>query len=236
MGSSASSPLIGISTYLERSRFGVWDVPAAVLARGYLDGVVHAGGTPVLLPLVGDWEPAHLSNLDGLIIAGGADIDPSCYDADRDPSTGPAREDRDASEWKLIDLAFKLRIPLLGVCRGMQLLNVVLGGTLHQHLPDRTGTDDHLPRPGTFGRVPVTVAPGSTLAAVVGERVEVHCHHHQSIDRLGDELVAVAWAADGTVEGIELPGEPFLVGVQWHPEEDGVDRRLFEALVGEGRA
>ena len=236
MGSSASSPLIGISSYLEPTRFGVWDTPSAVLPRGYLDGVVHAGGTPVLLPPVGDWEPGHLSNLDGLVIAGGADIDPSCYDADRDEATGPARPDRDSSEWKLINLAFKLRIPLLGVCRGMQLLNVVLGGTLHQHLPDRTGTDDHLPKPGNFGRVPVTVAPDSTLAAVVGERVEVHCHHHQAIDRLGDELVAVAWAPDGTIEGIELPEAPFAVGVQWHPEEDGVDRRLFEALVWEGRA
>jgi putative glutamine amidotransferase len=236
VASSASSPLIGISSYLEQTRFGVWDVPSAVLPRGYLDGVIHAGGTPVLLPPVGDWEPGHLSNLDGLVIAGGADIDPSCYDAGRDGATGPARPDRDSSEWDLINLAFKLRIPLLGVCRGMQLLNVVLGGTLHQHLPDRTGTDDHLPAPGTFGRVPVTVAPGSRLGGILGERVEVHCHHHQSIDRLGDELVAVAWAADGTIEGIELPAAPFALGVQWHPEEDGIDRRLFEALVEMGSA
>jgi putative glutamine amidotransferase len=236
VASSACSPLIGISSYLERARFGVWDTPSAVLPGGYLDGVVHAGGTPVLLPPVGDWEPGHLSNLDGLIIAGGADVDPSCYDADRNPATGPARVDRDTSEWKLINLAFKMRIPLLGICRGMQLLNVVLGGTLHQHLPDVTGTDAHLPEPGTFGRVPVTVAPDSGLAAVLGEGVEVHCHHHQSIDRLGDDLVAVAWAADGTIEGIELPGAPFALGVQWHPEEDGIDRRLFEALVEEGTA
>jgi putative glutamine amidotransferase len=235
VASSGSSPLIGVSCYLERASFGVWDIPSAVLPRGYLDGVVAAGGMPVLLPPVGDWEPGHLSNLDGLIIAGGADIDPSCYDAVRDPATGPARPDRDGSEWALLDLAAKLGIPLLGVCRGMQLLNVVLGGTLHQHVPDRTGTTDHLPAPGTFGRVPVTVAAGSRLAGIIGERVEVHCHHHQAIDRLGGELVAVARADDGIVEGIELPGEVFCVGVQWHPEEDGVDRRLFEALVGEAR-
>ncbi|HEY0454556.1 gamma-glutamyl-gamma-aminobutyrate hydrolase family protein [Actinophytocola sp.] len=233
MASSASSPLIGISSYLEQTRFGVWDVPAAVLPRGYLDGVVHAGGTPVLLPPVGEWEAGHLSNMDGLVIAGGADVDPSCYDATREPATGPARPDRDGSEWALINLAFKLGIPLLGVCRGMQLLNVVLGGTLHQHVPDLTDNTDHLPTPGRYGRVPVNVAAGSRLAGIVGERIEVHCHHHQAIDRLGDELEAVAWAADGTVEGVELPGETFAVGVQWHPEEDGVDRRLFEALVGE---
>jgi len=233
VASSACSPLIGISCYLEQTRFGVWDVPSAVLPGGYLDSVVDAGGTPVVLPPVGGWEAAHLSNLDGLIIAGGADIDPSCYDADRHPETGPARPDRDESEWALINLAFKLRIPLLGVCRGMQLMNVVLGGTLHQHLPEHAGTADHLPVPGTFGRVPVTVAADSRLAEVVGPRVEVHCHHHQAIDRLGDDVRAVAWAADGTVEGIELTGDVFAVGVQWHPEEDGMDRRLFEALVGE---
>lgn len=233
MASSASRPLIGISTYLEPARFGVWDTPSAVLPRGYLDGVVHAGGTPVLLPPVGDWEPGHLSNLDGLMIAGGADIDPSCYDAERGRATGPPRPDRDEHEWELINLAFKLRLPLLGVCRGMQLLNVVLGGTLQQHLPDRIGTAEHLPEPGGFGRVPVRVEPDSRLAQIIGEQVEVQCHHHQAIDRLGDELRAVAWAQDGTVEGIELPGEIFAVGVQWHPEVDGVDRRLFEALVGE---
>ncbi len=236
MGSSASSPLIGISSYLEPARFGVWDVPSALLPRGYLDGVTHAGGTPVVLPPVGDWEPAHLSTLDGLIIAGGADIDPSWYDADRHPATGPARPDRDSSEWELIGLAVKLGIPLLGVCRGMQLLNVVLGGTLHQHVPDRTGAADHLPEPGTYGRVEVRTAAGSRLAGILGARAEVHCHHHQAVDVLGGDLAAVAWAADGTVEGVELPGETFAVGVQWHPEEDGVDRRLFEALVGEARA
>jgi putative glutamine amidotransferase len=239
VASSASRPLVGVSTYLERTRFGVWDTPSAVLPAGYLDGIVRAGGMPVLLPPVEGWEPDHLSNLDGLIIAGGADVDPSCYAAGREPATGPARPDRDESESELVNLAVKLGIPLLGVCRGMQLLNVVLGGTLHQHLPDRTGTTDHLPAPGTFGRVPVTVAAGSRLAATVGERVEAACHHHQAIDRLGDGVRAVAWADDGTVEGIEVPGEVFAVGVQWHPEVgrdgDDTDRLLFEALVREAR-
>ncbi len=209
MASSASSPLIGISTYLERSRFGVWDIPAAVLPKGYLDGVIHAGGTPVLLPPVDSWTEAHLSRMDGLIIAGGADIDPSRYAATRAAATGPARPDRDGSEWTLIELALRLSVPLMGVCRGMQLLNVVLGGTLHQHLPDEVGSTEHNPRPGVFGRVPVKVAAGSRLAEIVGDRVEVHCHHHQAVDRLGEGLVPVAWAGDGTVESVELPGETF---------------------------
>lgn len=232
MASSASSPLIGISTYLEPARFGVWDGPAALLPRGYLDGVVHAGGMPVLLPPVGAWESGHLSTLDGLIIAGGADIDPSCYGAERDPATGPARPDRDAAERRLVELALELGIPLLGVCRGMQVLNVVLGGTLHQHLPIHG--DDHLPAPGTFGRVRVEIAAGSRLAKILGERVDVSCHHHQALDRLGDGLVPVAWAADETVEGVELP-DRFVLGVQWHPEQERIDRRLFEALIGEAR-
>jgi putative glutamine amidotransferase len=234
VASSASSPLIGISSYLERTRFGVWDVPAAVLPRGYLDGVVAAGGVPVLLPPVGEWTAHLLSRLDGLVIAGGADIDPSCYGADRRIESGPPRPDRDESERRLVDLALGSGLPLLGVCRGMQLLNVALGGTLHQHLPDEVGNHDHLPMPGTFGRVPVKVAAGSRLAGILGEHADVQCHHHQSLDRLGEGLTAVAWAGDGTVEGIELPGR-FALGVQWHPEEDVIDRRLFAALVGEAR-
>jgi putative glutamine amidotransferase len=151
-------------------------------------------------------------------------------------------------------------VPLLAVCRGMQLLNVVLGGTLHQHVPDVFGTTDHLPRPGTFGRVPVKTAPGSRLAEIVGSEMDVHCCHHQSVDLLAAGLVPVAWAGDGVVEAVELAGPDFVLGVQWHPEENGLsgppasgltstedaglrpanaererghvaDRRLFQALV-----
>jgi putative glutamine amidotransferase len=235
VASSASSPLIGISSYLEPARFGVWDTPAAVLPRGYLDGMVAAGGTPVLLPPAGEWTADHVSRLDALVVSGGADIDPDVYGAERHPASGPARPDRDGTEWTLVELALELRLPLLGVCRGMQMLNVVLGGTLHQHLPDEVDNSDHLPAPGTFGRVPVKIAGGSRLAGILGELVEVNCHHHQALERLGDGLVPVAWAEDGTVEAVELPGDTFAIGVQWHPEEDGVDRRLFEALVGEAR-
>ncbi|MCA1655657.1 MAG: gamma-glutamyl-gamma-aminobutyrate hydrolase family protein [Pseudonocardiaceae bacterium] len=232
---SRSAPVIGISTYLEPSRFGVWDLPAAVLPRGYLDGVVAAGGMPVLLPPVGDVTADLVSRVDGLIVAGGADIDPVHYGAVRAPATGPARPDRDFSEHLLIEAAIANGVPLLAVCRGMQLLNVVLGGTLHQHLPDVVANTEHLPTPGVFGRIPVKVLPDTRLSAIVGSEVDVHCHHHQAVDTLGAGLVPVACASDGTVEAIELSEPEFVLGVQWHPEEDGVDRGLFEALVHTAR-
>lgn len=232
MGSNASSPpVIGITTYLEQTRFGLWDVPAAVLQRGYLDGVADSGGVPVLLPPVGEVTADLVSRVDGLVIAGGADIDPVQYGAERIAATGQARPDRDFTEHILIEAALANGVPLLAVCRGMQMLNVVLGGTLHQHVPDVFGDTEHLPKPGTFGRLPVKTAPGSRLATIVGSEVDVHCHHHQSVDMLGTGLVPVAWAGDGVVEGVELAGPDFVLGVQWHPEEDGVDRRLFQALV-----
>lgn len=232
MGSNASSPpVIGITTYLEQTRFGLWDTQAAVLARGYLDGVVNGGGVPVLLPPVGEVTADLVSRVDGLIVAGGADIDPVHYGADRARETGPPRPDRDHTEHVLIEAALANGVPLLAVCRGMQLLNVVLGGTLHQHLPDVVGNADHLPTPGVFGLVPVKVQADSRLSAVMGSGVDVHCHHHQAVDTLGAGLVAVAWAQDGVVEAVELPGPEFVLGVQWHPEENGTDSRLFQALV-----
>jgi putative glutamine amidotransferase len=229
--SVSSPPVIGITTYLERSRFGLWDTPAAVLPDGYLDGVVAAGGVPVLLPPVGAMDANVVSRVDGLLVAGGADVDPVHYGATRHAATGQERADRDLAEHTLIEAALANGVPVLGVCRGMQLLNVVLGGTLHQHVPDVFGNTDHLPKPGTFGRVSVKTAPGSRLAAIIGSEVDVHCHHHQSVDLLATGMVPVAWAGDGVVEAVELAGPDFVLGVQWHPEEDGVDRRLFRALV-----
>ena len=180
----SSPPVIGITTYLEQSKFGLWDTPSAVLPRGYLDGVVKGGGVPVLLPPVGEDTADVLSRVDGLIVAGGADIDPVHYGADRAPETGPARPDRDHSEHVLIEAALANGVPLLAVCRGMQLLNVVLGGTLHQHLPGVVNNEYHLPTPGVFGRVGVKVLPDSRLSGIMGSDVDVHCHHHQSVDTL----------------------------------------------------
>jgi putative glutamine amidotransferase len=228
---SNGSKLIGISCYLERARFGVWDMPAALLPRSYLDGVVAAGGTPVLLPPVGSWSVDAVSRLDGLVLAGGADIDPARYGAEALATTGAPRLDRDGVEFQLLDAASKSGMPVLGVCRGMQVINIALGGNLRQHLPNDIGNTEHLPVPGTFGRVEVKVAPDSRLAGIIGQHVTVSCHHHQGIGRLGRGLIPVGWAPDGSIEAVELPGDDFVVGVQWHPEEDAVDARLFEALV-----
>ncbi len=226
---SASEPLIGISTYLERTRFGHWDVEAAVLYRGYLDCVVEAGATPVMLPPVATWTAERISFLDGLVIAGGADIDPATYGAERHEKTGEPRRDRDEAEFALVEAALKLDLPVLGVCRGMQVLNVALGGTLHQHV------EGHNPAPGVFEHTDVEVSPDTRLHAILGDRTNVQCHHHQSLDRVADGLRVTAQAPDGTVEAVELEAARFVVGVQSHPEQDIEDLRLFQALVAAAR-
>ncbi|GAA0209791.1 gamma-glutamyl-gamma-aminobutyrate hydrolase family protein [Saccharothrix mutabilis subsp. mutabilis] len=226
MASNGSRPLIGISTYLERTRFGVWDVDAAVLHRDYLDSVVRAGGQPVLLPPVGQWSD--LSFLDGLVVAGGADVDPARYGAARDPRTGPAAVERDAAEFALVASALAADLPLLAVCRGMQVLNVVLGGTLVQHV------DGHNVTPAVFEKVDVAVSPGSLLSGVVGPAVSVLCHHHQAVDVVGEGLSVVGRAPDGVVEAVELPDRRFVVGVQSHPEASREDR-VFGAFVEAAR-
>ncbi|MEO3754615.1 gamma-glutamyl-gamma-aminobutyrate hydrolase family protein [Streptomyces sp. B6B3] len=227
----APLPLIGISTYLEEStRWGVWDVPAALLPASYLRLVTRAGGLPVLLPPDArpDAAATAVARLDGLVIAGGPDVDPARYGAPRDPRTGPPAPERDAWELALIHAALAARVPLLGVCRGMQLLNVACGGTLHQHL------DGHAGPPGVFGEHEVTPLPGTRLSRTLPEPVRVRTFHHQAVDRLGAGVTVAAVAADGTVEAIELPDRDGLVlGVQWHPEagQGEHDVRLLRALT-----
>ena len=178
MGSNGSK-LIGISCYQEQVRFSVWDVPAVMLPKTYVDSVVAAGGVPVLLPPAGSWGVAEVSRLDGLVLAGGADIDPARYGEEPLATTGKPRPDRDAAEFELLDAALEAGIPVLGVCRGMQVLNIGLGGNLRQHLPGDLDHSEHLPVPGTFGRVDVKVAPDSRLAGIIGQEITVSCHHHQ---------------------------------------------------------
>jgi putative glutamine amidotransferase len=232
-------PLIGISAYSQQARWGSWDLPAVLLPRRYSDMVAAAGGLPVLVPPL-PGVAGVLARLDGLILSGGGDLDPASYGAARDPACGPANPDRDNAELELARQALDRALPVLGICRGLQVINVVLGGTLIQHLPDTVGHDGHSPEESRHGSHKVSVAPGSQLARLLGRtEADVPTHHHQAAGRLGDGLVATAWADDGTVEAVEL-AEPasFMVAVQWHPEA-GDDPSLFDALIaaaGGGRA
>lgn len=251
MASSASeaageTPLVGVTSYLEPTVTGVWDRRAAVLPEVYLHAVTEAGAAAVVLPPqpVDDALARRVvGGLGALVVSGGADVDPARYGRARHPRTDAPRTDRDAWELALVRAALDAGLPLLGVCRGMQVLNTALGGTLHQHLPDVLGHTGHAPEPGVFGTTAVHLVDGSLLARVLHpptEPVEVHCHHHQALDALGEGLVVTARSGDGTVEGVELaptpPVTPFVLGVQWHTEEDRHDRRLFAALVDAARA
>ncbi|MFG2192318.1 gamma-glutamyl-gamma-aminobutyrate hydrolase family protein [Streptomyces sp. NPDC048639] len=230
-------PVIGISTYLEPSvRWGAWDLPAAVLPSGYHRLVQRAGGLAVLLPPDDPAEAAAaVAVTDGLVISGGPDVEPVRYGADRHPRTGPAYPERDAWELALIEAALASGTPLLGICRGMQLLNVALGGTLTQHLPDAVGHDGHAEQPGAFGQHEIKPVPGTLLGTILPESMSVPTFHHQSVERLGRGLVASAYAEDGTTEAVEpSDGSGFVLAVQWHPEA-GEDLRLMEALVEAAR-
>lgn len=233
---SDAPPLIGISTYLEPSvRWNAWDFPAAVLPAGYHRLVQSVGAVAVLLPPDGDPRAAAetVRRLDGIVTAGGPDVEPSRYGARTAPETGPACPERDEWELTLTREALAQGVPLLGICRGMQVLNVALGGSLVQHLPE-TGT--HRGAPGVFGEHTVEPVAGTLLAEVLPEPVAVPTYHHQAVDRLGDGLVAGAHAErDGTVEAVELPGAAsFVLAVQWHPEQ-GDDLRLMAALADRAR-
>jgi gamma-glutamyl-gamma-aminobutyrate hydrolase PuuD len=235
--SDSGAPLIGLSTYRESARTLVWDTDFALLHQVYIDAVVAAGAIAVLLPpQPAEAATAAVERLDGLVLTGGADIEPERYGQEPQPATGPRRPERDAWELALLGGALQRALPVLGVCRGLQVLNVGLGGTLEQHVPDRVGHRDHLPAPGQFGRVPVRVEPTSRLASLIGTNVTVHCYHHQAVASLAPDLRAVAHSEDATVEAAEAPGHPFLVGVQWHPEQDAKDRRLFAGLVAAARS
>jgi putative glutamine amidotransferase len=225
------APVIGLTAYCEEARWSHWHRPAVLLPANYAEQVAAAGGIPVLLPPLPGIAAA-VDRVDGLLLTGGGDIDPGRYGAQLDPRTSRVSGPRDAAELEALDAAVAAGKPVLGVCRGMQLLNVARGGTLCQHLPAGAG---HTPAPGTFGSHPVKVAAGTRLAGILGadgSAVEVPTAHHQSIDRLGDGLVVTAWAEDGVIEAVERNdgGDPFLVAVQWHPEA-GTDPRLIEALV-----
>ncbi|MER7202104.1 gamma-glutamyl-gamma-aminobutyrate hydrolase [Streptomyces sp. CB01635] len=223
-----SRPVIGIASYRDRARWNIWDTDATVLQQGYVDGVRRAGGRAVVLP-PDDTDADVVARLDGLLLPGGADVDPARYGAARHPRTDTPSADRDAGELLLLEAALAAGLPVLGVCRGLQLLALAYGGTLHQHLPDLVGHSGHCPAEGVFGRHPVHLVPGSRAAALYGELAEVNSHHHQAVLDPGG-LHVTGRGDDGVVEAAEDPSRPFVLGVQWHPEVSD-DRKLFAAFV-----
>jgi putative glutamine amidotransferase len=228
---------VGLTSYREPAAWGVWDEPADLLPASYADAVANAGAVPLLLPpaadCLADLEGAAESvvgGLHGLVLSGGPDVDPARYAQAPDPHTSVPRTERDAWEIALSAAALRRDIPLLGVCRGMQVLAVALGGSLQQHLPDTVGTDVHCPTVGVHGRHAVTFATGSRLASVLGEQADVATYHHQAVDTLPVATKAIGWAPDGTVEAFEVCGAAWAYGVQWHPEvHDG--ESLFADFV-----
>lgn len=225
-----TAPLIGLSTYRESARWGVWDQRADLLPSQYAEAVVACGGVPVLLPPQPQQHaPAVVDRLDGLVVSGGADVDPGRYGAEPHPRTAGWRPDRDAWELALLEAAAATGLPVLGVCRGMQLMAVHAGGTLDQHTPDVVGHETHSPGGDAFGAVGVRTEAGTRLAALVGAELTVNCHHHQSVAQ-HPGFTAAARAGDGTLEAMEAAGDRFCVAVQWHPET-AADVGLLAGLV-----
>ena len=226
-----TAPLIGLTTYREDAAWGVWHQRADVLPTAYAAAVEATGGVPVLLPPVAQVGAADavVARLDGLVISGGADVDPGRYADSPHPRTAGWRPDRDAWESALLDAADAAGLPVLGVCRGMQLMAVHAGGALDQHTPDLVDHERHSPGGDEFGAIEVSTTTGTRVAALVGDRLEVSCHHHQSVQTHPGFVVA-AHAADGTLEAMEVPGDRFCVAVQWHPET-AADVGLLAGLV-----
>ena len=231
---------VGICAGVEQVRRGPWNEVVTMVQRSYAAAVQREGALAVLLPpddAAASAPDPLLDRIEGLLLAGGSDVDPSFYGAPRHPKSERTWPERDRFELGLVRRALERDISVLGVCRGMQVLNVALGGALVQHLPDLLGVDDHRVRVGVFGEHEVRLEPDSLAArAAGGERIVVKSHHHQGVDELGDGLVATGWEM-GTdlVEAVELPEHRYALGVLWHPEEDG-QSRVIASLVEASRA
>jgi putative glutamine amidotransferase len=229
-------PLIGVCAAIEPASFGVWrDEPVTLLPLSYSRAIHGAGGMIALLPpdRVAEDEPDELlGRIDGLVLGGGADIDPETQGVEAHAETVGWNPDRDRFEIALAGRAVERGIPLLGVCRGMQIINVAFGGSLDQHIPDRLGHEIHRPVPGSWAEHDVRLEPGSLAATAAGtDHLTVKSHHHQGVDRIAGDLAASAWATDDeSVEAIESADGDFVLGVLWHPEEDPADQ-LIPTLI-----
>ena len=236
---ASSQPVIGITTYRQQAKTGVWDVDAAFLHSGYIESVTHAGGLAVLLPP----QPASmeiaerlLDGVDGLVFAGGRDVNPERYDQESGEHTDQPDLRRDEWEFALVNAALRRELPVLFICRGAQVLNVYRGGTLFQHLPDVVGNTEYQRGNAELTEMEMTVSPGSTLESIVGPTVNGMVYHHQAIDAVGSGLTVSARSADDVIEAIEIDDYPFGVAVQWHPEVTSEkDGRLFDALTAAAR-
>jgi putative glutamine amidotransferase len=227
-------PIIGITAYVERASWGHWvDVPGALVPHRYVRKVEDAGGIAVVIPPRPDADDGTaleiVGRLDGVVLAGGVDVAPELYADERHASVQASRPDRDSTELAIARATAEADLPVLGICRGMQIMAVAAGGSLEQHVPDRVGHHEHSPGPATYGSHAVHMVPETRLAAILGPEADVPSYHHQSVlSHPGYE--ASAWAEDGTLEGMEDPGAFFRLAVQWHPEV-GTDPRLFRSLV-----
>ncbi len=237
------SPLIGLSTYREVSRHGVWTELSDLLPSEYGDRVRLAGGVPLLLPVpapltraedVATAAAAVCARLDGLVVTGGGDVAPAAYGEEPHPRVGGVLAERDGWELALLDAAAGLELPVLGICRGMQMMAVHAGGSLHQHVPDVVGHERHNPGADAYGEVGAAITHGSRLASLVGPKVTARCHHHQSVAK-HPGFEPVARAEDGSLEAMEAPGTRFCLAVQWHPETAD-DLGLFAGFVAAARA
>ena len=241
-GRVVGAPVIGLCAALERARWAAWDQQAVLLPRNYVDAVQSAGGIALMLPpdpAAVDDPDRLLDLVDGLLLAGGADMDPATYGAEPHPLTVGSVPERDAFELALAARAMERDLPFLGICRGMQVMNVARGGTLNQHLPDDLGHEDHRRTPGSFDNADhdVRLAAGSLAARTAHEELHgTKSHHHQGVERIGEGLTVTGWATiDDLPEALELEENRFTLGVQWHPEADETSP-LIAALVAQARA
>ncbi len=226
---------MGIAAAIEKVRWGAWDTEVHLAPRNYARAVQDAGAVALILPPDDHAleDPARLlDRVDALMLAGGADVDPASYGARPHEQTKGSWPERDRFELALAHAALERDMPVLGICRGMQMLNVACGGTIDQHLPDSLGHEDHRHTPGTFGDHDVRLEPGSLAERAAGRQsLAVKSHHHQGVGELGEELVVTGWSdPDQVIEAIELPARPYALGVLWHPEED-VRTSVIKSLV-----